>query len=96
MNTRRTLCVALLLCLTVPLFAQRPPDFANLANGLAQSPAELKAQYTKALEDYRKKNDAHGEAITLMMLGMAELALNNVEGGRNHLQNATKKMEAQN
>lgn len=96
MNSRRIGCVAaLLLWLSAsPLVAQRPPDMAGLAAALSQNPAQVKAQYTQALEEYRKKKDGHGEAVTLMMLGLTELALDNPDGCRTNLQESSKKMEA--
>jgi tetratricopeptide (TPR) repeat protein len=76
-----------------------------IAVSLASQPAqptlslptpETRQQLTKALQEYREKQDVHGEALTLLQLGMAEAALGNIDGARSDLIEAVKKMRAQN
>lgn len=58
--------------------------------------AETRQQLTKALQEYRAKKDPHGEALTLLQLGIAEAGLGNVDGARSDLLEAVPKMRAQN
>jgi CHAT domain-containing protein len=63
---------------------------------MAQQPAQTREQLTKTLEEYRKKNDLRGEAITLLYLGIAESGVDNADAARTNLTEAAKKMSAQN
>lgn len=58
--------------------------------------AQTRQQLTKALQEYRQKKDPHGEAVTLLQLGIAEAGLGNVDGGRSNLVEAVRKLRAQN
>lgn len=57
---------------------------------------ETRQQLTKELQAHRAKKDLHGEAVTLLQLGIAEAGLGNVEGARSNLLEAVRKMRAQN
>lgn len=63
---------------------------------LSQPTPQARQQLTKALKEYREKKDLHGEALTLLQLGIAEAGLGNVDGARTNLLEAVKKMRAQN
>ena len=63
---------------------------------LAQPTAQTRQQLTKALQEYRESKDLHGEAVTLLQLGIAEAGLGNVDGARSSLADAVRKMRAQN
>jgi tetratricopeptide (TPR) repeat protein len=63
---------------------------------LSQPTPQTRQQLTKALQEYREKKDLHGEAITLLQLGIAEAGLGNVDGARSNLAESAKKMRAQN
>jgi len=63
---------------------------------LSQPTAQTRQQLTKALQEYRDKKDAHGEALTLLQLGVAEAGLGNVDGARSNILQAVTKMRAQN
>ncbi|HET8775626.1 MAG TPA: tetratricopeptide repeat protein [Thermoanaerobaculia bacterium] len=63
---------------------------------LIQPTPQARQQLTKTLQEYRAKNDVHGEAITLLQLGMAEAALGNADGARSNLLEAVGKMRSQN
>lgn len=63
---------------------------------LSQPTPQTRQQLTKALQEYREKNDRHGEALTLLQLGMAEAGLGNVAGARSNLAEAVGKMRAEN
>lgn len=58
--------------------------------------AQTRQQLTKTLQEYREKKDVHGEAVTLLQLGMAEAGLGNVDGARSNLAEAARKLRAQN
>jgi CHAT domain-containing protein/tetratricopeptide (TPR) repeat protein len=62
----------------------------------AQQPAQTREQLTKALQEYREKNDLRGEAIALLSLGIAESGLNHADAARSNLTEAARKMGAQN
>ncbi|HET8775624.1 MAG TPA: CHAT domain-containing protein [Thermoanaerobaculia bacterium] len=62
----------------------------------AQQPAQTREQLTKALQEYRAKNDLRGEATTLLNLGIAESGLDNADAARSNLTEAARKMSAQN
>jgi tetratricopeptide (TPR) repeat protein len=59
-------------------------------------PAQTKQELTKALRDFREKQDRQGEALTLLQLGMAVAATGDVAGARSNLTEAVEKMRAQN
>ncbi|MEA2464285.1 MAG: hypothetical protein QOJ98_2032, partial [Acidobacteriota bacterium] len=63
---------------------------------LIQPTPQTRQQLTKALQEYREKKDRHGEALTLLQLGMTEAGLGNVSGARSNLGEAVEKMRAQN
>lgn len=85
-----TIAAAVLLHLgTVSLVAQTTQT-------LSQPTAQTRQQLTKALQEYREKQDLHGEAITLLQLGITEAGLGNIDGARSKLAEAVKKMRAQN
>jgi CHAT domain-containing protein len=98
MNYQPIACIAILLSsLTSPLAAQTLNERIAavgpaLMNGQA---AEAKVQLTKALQECREKKDVHGEALTLLFLGMTEATLNNLDVARADLQESEKKMRAQ-
>jgi tetratricopeptide (TPR) repeat protein len=56
---------------------------------------QTRQQLTKALQEFREKKDLHGEALTLLQLGMVEAGLGNVDGARSNLLEAVRKMRAQ-
>jgi len=99
MKNRRIALIAVLLLslLALPLAAQTVEGRIAVATPalLNGQPAEVKRQLTQALQEYREKKDAHGEAITLIYLGLAEMGLNNIQGARTNLEEAAKKMRAQ-
>lgn len=74
----------------VSLDAQVPPPT------LVQPAPRAREQLTKALQEYREKKDRHGEALTLLQLGLSEAGLGNVSGARSNLAEAVEKMRAQN
>ena len=89
--------ILLLSIIALPLAAQSLQSriatvSPALINGQA---AEAKRQLTKALQEYREKKDVHSEAITLLFLGLTEMALHNVDGARSNLEDAAKTMRAQ-
>ncbi|MGZ5441892.1 MAG: hypothetical protein ACXW5U_02335 [Thermoanaerobaculia bacterium] len=92
MTGRRTaLATAMVLhLLAVSLDAQVSQQTLSLPT------PQTRQQLTKELQAYRAKKDAHGEARTLLQLGMAEAGLGNVEGARSNLLEAVRKMRAQN
>ncbi|HEX7807177.1 MAG TPA: hypothetical protein VF608_00565, partial [Thermoanaerobaculia bacterium] len=63
---------------------------------LTQPTPQTKQQLTKALQEYREKKDRHGEALTLLQLGVTEAGLGNISGARSNLGEAVEKMRAQN
>ncbi len=63
---------------------------------LVQPTPQTRQQLTKALQESREKKDLHGEALTLLQLGIVEVGLGNVDGARSNLAEAVKKMRAQN
>jgi tetratricopeptide (TPR) repeat protein len=63
---------------------------------LVQPTPQTRQQLTKALQEYREKMDRHGEALTLLQLGLTEAGLGNVTGARSNLAEAVGKMRAQN
>jgi tetratricopeptide (TPR) repeat protein len=63
---------------------------------LSQPTPQTRQQLTKALQEAREKKDFHGEAITLVQLGIAEAGLGNADGARSNLAEAVRKMRAQN
>jgi tetratricopeptide (TPR) repeat protein len=90
MKRRHTTVAALLLSLfTVSLYAQSPQQTGF------QQPAREKQRLTKELREYREKKDVHGEALTLLQLGLSEASLGNVTGARSNLSEAIDKMRAQ-
>ena len=70
--------------------AQRPQQT------IIQPTPQSRQQLTKALQQYREKKDRHGEALTLLQLGMTEAGLGNVNGARSNLAEAVEKMRGQN
>jgi len=58
--------------------------------------SQNRQQLTKALQDYRDKQDLHGEAITLLQLGIADAGAGNVDAAQSNLAEAAKKMRVQN
>lgn len=71
-------------------------DAQTTQQALIQPTPQTRQQLTKTLQEYRAKKDVHGEAITLLQLGMAEAGLGNVDGARSNLLEAVGKMRAQN
>jgi tetratricopeptide (TPR) repeat protein len=62
---------------------------------LTQPTPQSRQQLTKTLQEYRAKKDRHGEAVTLLQLGMAEAGLGNVAEARSNLAQAIDQMRAQ-
>ena len=78
--TNRLIAIAaavLFHLVTVSLVGQTTQQMPN------QPTAQTRHQLTKALQEYREKQDLHGEAITLLQLGIAEAGLGNIDGARN-------------
>lgn len=63
---------------------------------LTQPTPQTRQQLTKTLQEYREKKDLHGEAVTLLQLGIADAGLGNADGARSNLLEAVRKMRAQN
>lgn len=91
--TRRSIAIAAVVLLH--LFAVSL-DGQTVQQTLSQPTPQTRQQLTKALQDYREKKDLHGEALTLLQLGIAEVGLGNVDGARSNLTEAANKMRAQN
>src|SRR5215210_1528998 len=68
----------------------------NPAALVTGDPVQEKKQLAKTLQEHRRKNDAHGEAMTLLLIGLNEARLNNLDGARASLNDAVTKMETQN
>lgn len=92
MRGRRTVLatVVLLHLFSVSLDAQVSLQTLSLPT------PQTRQQLTKELQAYRAKKDVHGEALTLLQLGIAEAGLGNVEGARSNLLETVRKMRAQN
>jgi tetratricopeptide (TPR) repeat protein len=92
MTSRRiAIAAAVLLHLfTLSLDAQNPQQT------FMQPTPQTRQQLTKALQEHREKKNAHGEALTLLQLGMAEAGLGNVSGARSNLAEAVGKMRRAN
>jgi tetratricopeptide (TPR) repeat protein len=91
MKSRRIVVATVVLYLfTLSVGAQNPQQT------LLQPTPQSRQQLTKALQDYREKKDRHGEALTLLQLGMTEAGLGNVNGARSNLAEAVEKMRVQN
>jgi CHAT domain-containing protein len=91
-GTARTACIsiALVSSLALRLTAGGVDDRLaaggrSIANG---RPAEARVDLQQALEAFRKKGNATGEAVTLMLLATAEVNLANDGVARGHLQDA--------
>jgi CHAT domain-containing protein len=98
-HTAVWLAVFLLPIFSVSVAAQQHPQesLSSITPALISGrAAEAKDQLMKALAEARQKNDAQGEAMALFYLGLAEMGLNDVDGSRASLQEAGKKMAAQN
>ena len=63
---------------------------------IIQPTTQTKQELTKALREFRDKNDRQGEAVTLLQLGMTVAGLGDVAGARSNLTEAVEKMRAQN
>ncbi|HEY0143838.1 MAG TPA: hypothetical protein VGF48_23325 [Thermoanaerobaculia bacterium] len=48
------------------------------------------------MQESRQKKDLHGEALTLLQLGITEAGLGNIGGARSNLAESAGKMLAQN
>jgi tetratricopeptide (TPR) repeat protein len=91
MKRLHIIVTALLLSLfAFSLCAQSPQQT------LAQPTPQEKQRLTKELQAYRAKKDRHGEAVTLLQLGVAEIGSGNIEGARTNLAEAVEKMRVQN
>lgn len=90
MNHRRIAAAVLLSLFALSLHAQTQQQT------LIQPTPQARQQLTKTLQEYRASKDRHGEAVTLLQLGMTELGLGNVSGARSNLAEAVEKMRAQN
>ena len=92
MTGRRTVLAAVVLLhlLAVSLDAQISQQALSLPT------PQTRQQLTKELQAHRAEKNLHGEALTLLQLGMAEAGLGNVEGARSNLLEAIRKMRAQN
>jgi tetratricopeptide (TPR) repeat protein len=87
---RIAIATAVLYLFTFSVGAQTPQQT------LIQPSPKARQQLTKALQDYREKKDRHGEALTLLQLGITEAGLGNVSGARSNIAEAVDKMRAQN
>ncbi len=77
--------------LTVPLAADGGRD-RLVAGGLSLAggfPVMARAEFQKALEQFRATADRRGEAVTLILLATAEVNLDNVSVARGQLQDAS-------
>ena len=83
MNNRRIAVAVLLSLFALSLHAQPQP-----------TPQE-REQLTKTLQEHRANKDRHGEAVTLLKLGMTEAELGNFKGSRSNLGEAVEKLRAQ-
>lgn len=89
MNNRRIGVAAVLLSLFAhSLHAQPQPQT------LIQPTPQARQQLTKTLQESRTNKDRHGEAVTLLQLGLTEAGLGNVSGARGNLAEAVEKMRA--
>jgi tetratricopeptide (TPR) repeat protein len=87
---RIAIATAVLYLFTFSVGAQNPQQM------LLQPTPQTRQQLTKALQEYRDNKDRHGEALTLLQLGMTEAGLGNVSGARSNFGEAVDKMRAQN
>lgn len=92
MTSRR---IAIAAALLLHLFAVSL-DAQITQQTLIQPTPQTRQQLAKALQEYREKKDRHGEALTLLQLGITEAGLGNVGGARSNLGDAVEKMRAQN
>lgn len=92
MTSRR---IAIAAAVLLHLFAFSLPAQVTQST-LSQPTPQTKQQLTKTLQESREKKDLHGEAVTLLQLGIAEAGLGNADGARSNLVEAVKKMRAQN
>jgi CHAT domain-containing protein/tetratricopeptide (TPR) repeat protein len=91
------LAAVLTVLLVLPLAAEGPKDRIAAAGPYLTSgrPADAKVHLTKALQEFRERKDPRGEAVVLMLLGIAEVGLSNEDAARGDLQDAAKKLRAQ-
>jgi len=90
MNNRRIAVAMLLFLFALSLHAQTPQQ------KLIQPTPQARQELTKALQEYRAKKDGHGEALTLLQLGLTEAGLGNIGGARTNLAESVGKMRALN
>lgn len=90
MNNRRIAIALLLSFFALSLHAQTPQ------HTLIRPTPQARQELTKNLQEYRAKKDGHGEAITLLQLGLTEAGLGNVGGARTNLAESIEKMRALN
>lgn len=90
MNNRRIAVAILLSLFAWSLHAQ---TFQQKIN---QPTPQARQELTKTLQEYRTKKDAHGEAVTLLQLGLTEAGLGNISGARSNLTESIEKMRALN
>lgn len=86
--------IALLAAVLLQLFAGVLEAQGSQESRSLSTPA-TKQQLTKALQEYRAKKDLHGEALTLLQMGIADMGLGNADGARSNLLEAVGKMRAQ-
>jgi len=91
--TRRRIAIAAAALLHLFAFSL---DAQVTQQTLRQPTPQTKQQLTKALQEYREKKDLHGEAVTLLQLGITEAGLGNIDGARSNLAESVSKMRAQN
>ena len=99
MTNRRIVHVALLLAVfALPLAAEGPWDRIAVAGPALTNgrPLEAKGQLVQALQEFRELKDGHGEAATLLLLGITEVSLDNIDAARTTLEEATQKLRDMN
>jgi tetratricopeptide (TPR) repeat protein len=69
--------------------------FALALHAQIKATPQARQQLAKTLQEYRDKKDLHGEALTLLQLGVADTGLGNVESAQNNFLEAAKKMRTQ-
>jgi tetratricopeptide (TPR) repeat protein len=87
--------IAIAVALLVHL-AAASLDGQTTQQPLTKPASQTRQQLTKALQDYREKQDLHGEALTLFQLGISDAGVGNIDGAQSNLAEAAKKMRAQN
>lgn len=85
--------IATLLCL--PTIVRADEAFENITKMIAAGRAlEARQMLASALDSYVTAHDETKEAVTLVLLGLTDASLHNVEAARNELQDASTKFIA--